>query len=252
MPLNFVDMEIEFPNFSEIETSFDLNFDDFAATEIDLQTSFETRYIKPPRSRDNGDRQCRYDKALKMANEIKVSPGCYIYAEVSGNFIFGDFIEALFHAKGWTADRLVISTLSMSMNNVDSLANILKWGWVDSLDLIVSDHFFSHERQMLIPYLYEKLDFDNRFQLAAARSHKKTALIQTKCGMKIVIHGSVNLRSSGNLEQFVIEENPELFNFDMHTSEKILSMFATINKDVPRLAQKSPGKKETWEGITNG
>jgi hypothetical protein len=38
-------------------------------------------------------------------------------------------------------------------------------------------------------------------------------IFETYCGMKIVIHGSANLRSSDNIEQIDIEENEELFNY---------------------------------------
>jgi len=228
-------------DFPELDMEFDFDIGDFASMEIDLQLEFDSRYIKPPRSKQNEDTHCRYDNALKLAHEIEITKDSRHYLEVNGTFIFGDFIEALFHKKGWEAHRVIISTLSMSMNNVDSLSNMIKWGWVDKLDLIVSDYFYSHERQMLVEYLYEKCDIDNRFQLAAARTHEKTCLIQTKCGLFIVIDGSINLRSSGNLEQFRIEENEILFNFILESQDRILNKFFTIDKSLNR--------KETWQAV---
>ena len=46
------------------------------------------------------------------------------------------------------------------------------------------------------------------------------------------MHGSANLRSSGNIEQFTMEENPELFDFyDQHLS-RIVEKYATIRKPI--------------------
>ena len=39
----------------------------------------------------------------------------------------------------------------------------------------------------------------------------------------MVIHGSANLRSSGNIEQFTIEENPELYDFYEDLFENIIN-----------------------------
>jgi hypothetical protein len=235
--------EIEIPDFDfdELDLEFDLSMDDFSSTEIDMQVELETRYIKPPRSKLIQDKHCRYDNALKLANEIEIVKDSRYYVEVNGTFIFGDFIEALFQANKWEAHRVVVSTLSMSMNNVDSLGNMVEWGWVDQLDLIVSDFFYSHERKMLIPYLYEKCDIGNKFQLAAARTHEKTVCIQTKCGLFIVMDGSANLRSSGNIEQFRIEENETLFNFVVSGQDRILAKFSTIDKSL--------NAKTTWQAV---
>lgn len=124
----------------------------------------------------------------------------------------------------------VVSLLSMSENNVDSLANLLNGGYVDSLDLIVSDYFFSHERRNLVPYMYQELDKDDKFQLAASSTHCKLCLIETHCGMKIVMHGSANLRSSSNIEHICIEENPALYDFNMEFQAAIIEKYKTIRK----------------------
>lgn len=128
---------------------------------------------------------------------------------------------------------MTISTLSLNENNVDSLANLCNGGFVDELNLIVSDYFFAHERQNLIPYLYQELDKENRFQLAVAGSHCKLCLIETHCGLHIVMHGSANLRSSSNIEQLVVEENAELYAFNDEYQDAIIRHYKTINKSQP-------------------
>ena len=46
------------------------------------------------------------------------------------------------------------------------------------------------------------------------------------------MHGSANLRSSGNIEQFTIEENPELYEFYEEKYSKIIEKYATINHSI--------------------
>lgn len=128
--------------------------------------------------------------------------------------------------------KLTISTLSLNQNNVDSLHNLITHGYIDELNLIVSAYFYNMEIRALIPYIYRQLDIDNRLQLAVANVHTKTAQLETAGGKKIIAHGSANLRSSGSIEQFTIEENPELYDFYDEMFSRILERYATIRKAV--------------------
>lgn len=158
--------------------------------------------------------QIKYKNALKLANETDLeSVNTFI---LPGNFIFGDYIEALISERLKKCQSLHIATLSMSEDNVDSLRNLYEWGSVTDLHLFVSDHFYSHERRNLIPYLYKELvdDIDDKMfvTLSVGRVHMKVCLIE-KEDKRYVIHGSANLRSSDNVEQITVEENKELYNF---------------------------------------
>lgn len=46
------------------------------------------------------------------------------------------------------------------------------------------------------------------------------------------MHGSANLRSNGNIEQFTIEENAELYDFYDGIFSKIEEAYHTIKKPV--------------------
>lgn len=191
----------------------------------------ETRYTKP-RLIEGGSRQVMYDNAAALARAIDIQSGMRVDAFVSGNFIFGDFIEAFLTEKDARAERMTISTLSLSQNNVDSLAELLRNDYIGQLDMIVSVYFWGNERGGLIPYMYRELDMDNRFQLAVADVHTKTVHFETAGGKKIVIHGSANLRSSGNVEQFTIEENPALYDFYEEKLGALVGKYATIRKNI--------------------
>lgn len=202
----------------------------------------ETRYILPSVVRYASEDFVMYDNAVKLAKDLKVTEGMRADAFISGNFIFGDFVEAFLTEHHVCAKRMVLSTLSLSQNNVDSLKALMEHGYIEKLDIIISVYFWGNERHSLIPYIYKNLDKDDRFQMAVAGIHTKTCHFETKGGKKICIHGSANLRSSGNIEQFTIEENAKLFEFYDENFNKIIDKYATIRKPIRN--------KNAWDVFT--
>lgn len=194
---------------------------------------YQNRYITPKKNIILA-KKVLYENALDFVDNIKnddLSINKSIYAIVSGNFIFGDFIEAFIDAKNFDVNEMTITTLSLSENNIYSLENLLfKWKYVKKLNLIISDYFYSHERKLLIPIIYEKLDRENKFQLAICRTHMKICQFETIKGNKCVINGSANLRSSQCLEQITIEENKDLYDFNQKYFNIILEKYKSINK----------------------
>jgi len=231
----------------ELQDDFDLSFDfampDFDSFDDDFE--FETRYIQPNAPQHIEEHFLKYDRAEKLAAEIKLSKNCRYFVIVNGTFYFGDFIEAVIRQYNFHVKKMTISTLSLNENNVDSLQLLMEKGFVDNLDLIVSDFFYAHERRNLIPYIYKELDIDNRFQLAAVRTHTKMCIFETHQGAFICIHGSANLRTSDNLEQIVIEENESLYRFNDEWQSDVIEKYKTIDKQVA----KSGRGKDLWKAI---
>ena len=180
----------------------------------------------------------KYKNAEKLARDINFNTLDRIFCVVDGSFIFGDFIEAFFIENNIKSPNLIIETLSMSQDNVDSLRTLLEKGYIDSIDLIVSDYFYSHERNNLIKYMYNELDINDSFQLSVCRTHRKICKFATTGGKYIMITGSANLRSSDNMESFCIEDNEEFYNFDKSITDEIITRYKTINKSIK--------SKELW------
>lgn len=246
MAYNVVDIESGDESLSEGFDFGNIEIPDFDLSLFDVlddDDHEENRYMKPKAHNPNASRFVVYDNAVKLAKELKLDLGERSDVLVGGNFIFGDFIEAYVTTHMAKCKKMTISTLSMSQNNVDSLRNLLECEYVDELNLIISVYFWSNERHSLIPYIYDKLDIDNKFQLAVADIHTKTAQFETLGGRKVVIHGSANLRSSGNIEQFTIEENPEIYDFYDGVFDGIIDKYATINKPIRR--------KALWQQLEN-
>lgn len=230
--------QLVLPDFGNIEIP-DL---DLALFEIlsDSEAGEETRYIKP-RAMLVDEQMITYDNAVKLARDLRLDKGQRADVIVGGNFILGDFIEAYITTHAAFCRKMTISTLSLSQENVDSLRNLLEAGYLQQLDLIISLYFYGHEAHQLVPYIYQELDRENKFQLAVAGVHTKIAQFETLGGRKIVMHGSANLRSSANVEQFCIEENAELYDFYDNIFENIVEKYKTINKPIPR--------RDTWSVV---
>ena len=220
------------------------SFEEFETSEMFTDDAFETRYIKPLKTKERQKHFLKYANAEKLATEIILEKESCFHCIVNGSFIFGDFIEAFIVHNNAHVLKMTISTLSMDESNVDSLAELMEGGFVDDLDLIVSGFHYSHKRWTIVDYTYKHLDTDkNNFQLAVADCHTKICLMETDGGKKIVIHGSANLVSSGCLEQFTIEENEALYDFYFDYHQKIIELYKTIDKTVR-------GKK-LWGAINN-
>lgn len=200
-----------------------------------------TRIHNPKHQPEMLAHKVKYKNALQLAKDIGIldKDGQRVFAVVDGSFIFGDFIEAYLVTHNLLAKRMVISTLSMSQENVDSLKNLLTGDYLEQLDIVVSDYFYSHERHSLIKYMYEHLDINDGFQLAVCRTHTKITLIETECGKWLTIHGSANLRSSDNIEMFSIENSKDLYDFNLEWHDEIINKYQTINKMVRSL--------DTWQ-----
>jgi hypothetical protein len=237
----------------ENDLGIDLNFDignfDIPKTDLGelgeyLETGTyneETRYTMPCLYKVPED-FVLYDNAVKLARELRLDKGERADAFVSGNFIFGDFLEAYLTTHRAKAKKMTITTLSLSQNNIDSLHNLMEGGYIGELNLIVSVYFWAHEIHQLIPYIYRQLDINDRFQLCVGGIHTKTTQFETMGGRKIIIHGSANLRSSGSVEQFTIEENERLYDFYDEVFTRIIEKYKTINKPVRNNA--------LWDEIT--
>lgn len=218
-------------DFDLLEFDLPIEIDGFALGEatdtaaVETEISVIKRYPRP--------KTVKYERAVDLVKEMpSLQEGEALYAIVSGNFIFGDFIEAFMVENNYLAEEILIATLSLGQENVDSLKNIQSGGYVKKMGLIVSDYWYAHERRREggVPYIVENLGGDEGFRFAAAGLHTKVTIVKTECGKHFILHGSANLRSSRNIEQFCIENNEELYKFNSAWMEKILCNFTATKK----------------------
>lgn len=239
--------DFELNNFEFESKNLELDFDLLDFDLID-EEQLNSRIFKPKISKKSLSQCKKYSHAIEAAENVDLSIGCYNFLIVNGNFYFGDFIKSLVEKRHINPKKIYISTLSLNKSNVDALESIIKMSKLKEINVILSDYFYSHEKNFLVPYLYEKLDFNNIFQMAFCSTHCKICLIETYSNQFYVIHGSANLRSNGNIEQFCVEENKALFDFNRQYMDDIISQYFTINKKIQSNCQSIRGKK-LWKII---
>lgn len=235
---------------------------DFDAEDFDLLEGGENkrrsgekqrnvRILRPALEKKELTTRAAYENAETFAKQIDLSSGARTFAWVSGNFIFGDIIEALVTARRVGIRRLYICSLSISQENIDSLKNVmlLMGDELERMVLVFSGYQYSHEKYNLVPYMYSELDDPlNRVQIAFGRWHAKLITMETVTGHTITVHGSANLRSSNSVEQIMVEvDNRELHDFNAEIMEDIAERFGTINTGAEYTKLKPIEAKEAWE-----
>ena len=189
-----------------------------------------------------------YERAEEFAAALDLSTDSETFAFVSGNFVFGDFMEALVDLGKLSVKRMDIMTLSMNDENIDSIRNICEWEGVESLGIVLSDYWYAHERKGLVPYLFQELDIDGvELRVGFAGVHCKTWTVETRNGHHLTVEGSANLRSSRNIEQVHISPDEGLYEFVTGFTEKVISIYDVVNAESRR--KKSVRGGELWQAV---
>lgn len=167
------------------------------------------------------------------------------FAFVPGNFIFGDFIEALCYKKRLAATEIYITTLGMSQNNVDSIVNLVDYLQCKKVNLIISHYFYGVERNKLVPYMRQEFS-GKPVDVAVLQSHCKIALIFSPKG-NVLISGSANLSSSNNVEQFIFMHDENAISYAKKRLKNIMEEF-TVYTGMDSKVYK-PGRKNTGKQV---
>ena len=191
-------MDFQMPDAGGIDLDFDISG-------FDLDFSIEPtigneRYQKPVIKKTKA---AAFENAIELAKSIEMRAGFRCFCLLSGNFIFGDFLEAMTTLDKWRIDKLTIHTLTMSQDTIDSLENVIMMDGPSQLHIIMSDYWYAHEcgkANGLLWELYDKCDIGDGFRLGFCRTHAKICTIETQLGIKMAIHGSANMRSHGVME----------------------------------------------------
>lgn len=126
---------------------------------------------------------------------------------------------------------------------MDSLLNLIDGGFVDKLRILSSVYFYANEKGDggIVKYLFDVMPKD-KIVCAFADVHTKMVTFKTDGGRHMCITGSANLRSSGCVEQFAVEDNQELLEFFDSYHDQFFKMYerngekpmrsTTLNKEL--------------------
>lgn len=233
------------------DLGFSLDFDDLAAMSFEdgEEDQLEGRLWSRPVVR--APKLVAYEHALDMALEMVIDNQTETFAFVSGNFVFGDLLEALVDERKLGIRKLGIHTLSLNEDNIDSIRNVLEMTPVEELDVILSNYWYAHELKTgMVAYLFDQFDLENlELRVAFAGTHSKVITIETPRGNVLTMHGSANLRSSGNVEQLHISPDRGLYQFCEGMNRRILDAFDVLNQD-NRKRKRTVRRSALWQAMT--
>ncbi len=138
------------------------------------------------------------------------------YFWVEGNFIFGDFFVQYIQSMNLEVEELHIISLSITKETIEAFLALIGNGWVKKINLILSGYFIRTEK-IKHTHTIEILEksISKNLIVSVLNTHQKITLLKLTDGTKICMHGSANMKGSQNWEQFCIENNDYLYNFNL-------------------------------------
>jgi hypothetical protein len=218
---------IDVPTLSEtvdadalVEFEGEPQFDSSADPEVDTQLRLngDRSFRETPKRRLFVDYRADAD-AYKHLQPLP-GPGESLHGVISGKYALFEMIPALIAHCGPIKD-LTIATLSFNKQNAADLLALLDDGHVFNTSLLISYYFKSTSRpiyDLLIPPLRER-----GHRVLAMRNHAKLLLVRTVAGDHFVVETSANLRSSVNVEAFVMTRDPALYAFHVGWIDELFS-----------------------------
>lgn len=216
-----------------LDMDLDFNLGDFDI--VDNITGFgesQERICKPKIDLADVSHVCTFENAEAFADQISLDPHERTFAWGNGNFVFGDILPALVTRRGVQPRKLYIASLSLSIENIESIAAMLEELHIERCVILLSAFFYSHEKFKLVKKMYELIGDDNRVQIVFGAYHMKFISMETLKGNYLTIHGSANMRSSNSVEQIMVEQTPEIYAFNSQIMEEIASKYGTINYNI--------------------
>jgi hypothetical protein len=155
--------------------------------------------------------------ALESANavkELQELPGRdeSLHVICRGNFPLWSLVPAVLKlARPAVVDDLHVATLSFSDSNTADLLKLIDAGKVRRVTMVVSC-FFEKQNPLQFRPMADGL-FERGQRIVALRSHAKVFAIALSDGRRLAVESSANLRSCRNIEQFMVTEAPDLYDF---------------------------------------
>lgn len=152
----------------------------------------------------------RPENALPVVAHLPEGIADRTHCVLRGDFVLCDIIPAIIKARG-PCGHLRLATLGLSVANADTLACLVEREQVWRLTLVVSHYFAQVDKATVFRAVANRLAQVAR--LVVTRNHAKVICLPLVDGSRYVIEGSANLRSSDNLEQIVITNDPDTHDF---------------------------------------
>lgn len=175
----------------------------------------ENKYMKRRRKdAANARSQKKHQRFIRPENAAALianlpEPGETLHGILRGDFVLADIMEPML--KRGRCPHLLVGTLSMSVNNAQTFVKLFQENLVDRITLVISHYFTSVNKSTIYSEIRRILE-STKTDIVVMRSHAKVIVMQT-AENNYVIESSANLRSSDNLEQITIFNDPDVAAF---------------------------------------
>lgn len=152
----------------------------------------------------------RPENARAILPQLPSAPGDRLHCILRGDFVLCDLIPAIIAERG-RCEHLHLATLGLSTANAETLAQLVARGLVGRITLVCSLYFAQVDRATTFREVSARLE--SIAEIIVCRNHAKVICLPTASGDHFTIEGSANIRSSDNLEQIVIFNDPATLAF---------------------------------------
>lgn len=207
----------------EIESNFD--FEDSFESDRRHQEAISDEFTKLSKYNVlTSDVFC--ENAEKLAYDIHIQRADAIFVNLTGRFVFADFITFLIRVNKLDVEELTITSLSGSEQIFLMFEGLIENCGVKKVNLLLSKYYLRTEKikhtntvNCLEQICQRKKE---QFNVFYADLHAKNCLIRTKNGGFVSILGSANLKSSKNIEQMQIFENKQIYDFNYNFFKNLI------------------------------
>jgi hypothetical protein len=158
------------------------------------------------------------ENALPIIGLLPECPDDRTHVVLRGDFVLCDLIPAIIDARG-RCPHLHVATLGLSSANADQIVRLIGMGKLGAASLVVSHYFAKVDKLTTFRDVAARLE--GIATLRVTRNHCKVICLPTESGDSFVIEGSANLRSSDNIEQIVITNDPETLAFHVSWMQEL-------------------------------
>jgi len=181
------------------------------------------------RAKDRGSRKkfIQARNAEDLAQHLPLPEGGWLQGLVPGDFVFGDILPVL--ARYAKPKRILISTLSMSKHNVDTLVRMRED--LESMLVLVSTYWRNTDKQG-VQWYFNDVAKKHDITVKQVRIHAKISVMLGDSSY--VMAGSANLRSSDSIEHFTLINSDELAASHEQTFEWLADNRGALLEDKPK------------------
>jgi len=176
--------------------------------------------------------------AEALVRSLAMPPqGGYVEVLTGCSFVFGDVLRFLALRMGGGCE-VTLSTLCWSADNAGMFAACFDEGSITRLDLLGSIYFYGNERGTTFRVTHEILAPQIRagtVRIAIAAVHTKVACIGND-RFRLVLRGSANLRSSSNVEEFMLLRDEDSYQFHRGWMRDVMAAYEVTRKPVRETA----------------